>query len=357
LKDRGTLGLIAVALVLVSCHAVRTPTEPVTPPVPTYAVTATVFYDENGNGQLDPNETVRVPGVDVVVGTGVGTSAAGSGQAVVAGIAEGVEPVGVRIETVPYYFQPEPAGTVQVPGGAAEVRVPLTLAIGGNEPNVYFGYGDSITAGEGSTGQQGYPPRLQNLLASYLGRATVTATGRSGTDSAQGEVRAPTFLSRAHAAYVLILYGTNDWNDQACQTRGPEACFTVDELREIANTARGLDSLPVLASILPVNPARAPAGRNQWIDQTNAKIKAMALQQQVPFADANAEFKANAAGLVPLFSDDVHPNDAGYQLLAQAWFKAITRGRAAAATSRSRRLVELPGLLAAPRPAASDPQP
>jgi hypothetical protein len=70
----------------------------------------------------------------------------------------------------------------------------------------------------------------------------------------------------------------------------------------------------------------------------------------VLFADANAEFKASTVGLVPLFSDEVHPNDAGYQLLAQAWFKAITRGRAAAATSRSGRLGGLPLLLGEPAP-------
>jgi lysophospholipase L1-like esterase len=326
--------LLASCAALAACHKAALPTAPSPPPVPTYSITATVFYDENGNGQLDPGETVRIPGVEVVIGTGVGKSEAGSGQAVVTGIQEGVPQVGVRLDSVPYYFQPLPAGTVQVPGGASEVRVPLTLPIGRNQPNTYFGYGDSITAGEGSTGNQGYPPRLASLLTQYLGRAVVTAVGRSGTDSAQGEVRAPAFISRARAAYVLILYGTNDWQDQTCQTRGPDACFTVDKLREIVSTARGMDSLPVLADILPVNPAKAPAGRNQWIDQMNAKIKVLAQQEQVPFADVNAAFKANPVGLVPLFSDDVHPNDAGYQVLAQAWFGALTRGRSAASASR-----------------------
>jgi len=49
-------------------------------------------------------------------------------------------------------------------------------------------------------------------------------------------------------------------------------------------------------------------------------------------ADLNAEMKS-AGNLAALYYDDVHPNDAGYQLLAQAWFKAITRGRAAAASA------------------------
>lgn len=328
------VAVLASGAVLGSCHTGAGPTAPTPTPVPTYSVTATVFYDENANGVLDPGESVRVPGVDVVIGTGVGKSQTGSGQASVTGIQEGVLQVGVRLDSVPYYFQPLPAGTVQVPGGTTEVRVPLTLPIGGNQANTYFGYGDSITAGEGSTSRQGYPPRLQNLLAPYLGRAVVSAAGRSGTDSAQGEVRARTFIARARSAYVLILYGTNDWQDQRCQNGGPDACFTVDKLREIVHTARDLDCLPVLADILPVNPAKAPAGRNLWIDQMNVRLKLMALQEQVLFADVNAAFKANPVGLVPLFSDDVHPNDAGYQVLAQAWFDAITRGRSAASASR-----------------------
>ena len=61
----------------------------------------------------------------------------------------------------------------------------------------------------------------------------------------------------------------------------------------------------------------------------NVGIKALGQQEQVLVADLNAEMKS-AGSLPGLFADDVHPNDAGYQLLAQAWFKAITRGRAAA---------------------------
>jgi lysophospholipase L1-like esterase len=59
----------------------------------------------------------------------------------------------------------------------------------------------------------------------------------------------------------------------------------------------------------------------------NVMIKALAQQQQVVLCDMSAEFKAQP-NMAALYSDDVHPNDAGYQVMAQAWFKAITRGRA-----------------------------
>ena len=56
------------------------------------------------------------------------------------------------------------------------------------------------------------------------------------------------------------------------------------------------------------------------------------LAVNVCVADMNADFKA-AGNVASLFADDVHPNDAGFHILAQGWFKAITRGRAAAASA------------------------
>lgn len=336
MRQRLLFSLVAV-LLLPGCGGGGNPSGPVTPtppPVTTYSVNATVFYDENANGKLDADEKARVPGVEVVIGTGKGTSAPGTGLAQVTGIREGSYEVGVRIDTVPTYYQPLPAGSVQVPAATA-VQVPITLPIYGNQTHVYYGYGDSITAGEGSSDRMGYAIRLQNLLGPHFGLALVNKFGRTGTTSASGLQRARLWIGQAKAAYVLILYGTNDWHETPCQDR-PEACDTVANLRGMVEIARDGDSLPVLSTLPPVNPALAPAGRNQWIDAINAQIKAMARQDQVLLADANAEFKL-AANLSGLYEDDVHPNDAGYQALAQAWFKAITRGRAAAAASSQHR--------------------
>ncbi len=328
---------VLAGLLAAGCGGGHTnPVAPPEPPVPTYSVNATVFYDENGNGLLDPSEAVRVPGVQVVIGSGTGTSAPGSGLAAVSGIQAGSFTVNLRTESLPTYFQPLTPATITVPG-PTDIQIPLTLPIGNNQTNVYFGYGDSITAGQGSSDNRGYGLKLQNLLGPYFDRAQVNLFGRPGTNSAEGDEKARNGIGRARAAYVLILYGTNDWQDQTCQNLGPDACFTVDRLRSMVDTTRGFQSLPVLGNILPVNPALAPAGRNAWIDQTTVRIQAMALQEQVLLADVNAEFKNASNGNLPsLYSDDVHPNDAGYQVLAQAWFKAITRARAAPASQARR---------------------
>ena len=332
---RRRLAALLCGLAAVACGGgSSTPGGPSEPPVPTYSVTATVFYDENGNGQLDGNEAVRVPGVVVAIGTGTGTSAAGTGQAVVTGIREGAQTVAVRTESLPAYFQPPPPGSIQVPG-ATEVRIPLTLPIGGNYPNLYLGLGDSITFGDGSSDGRGYVLKLQNLLGPHFGRAEVRAIGRQGDTSAETAEATRRTLRWFDPAYTLILLGTNDWHDRTCQNQGPAACFTIDSLRTIVEDVKDWDSLPVLATIIPGNPAKVPPGRNAWYDEMNVRIKALAQEQKITLADLNADFKA-AGNLSALFSDDVHPNDAGYQVMAQGWFKAITRARSAAASSSPR---------------------
>ena len=62
-----------------------------------------------------------------------------TGQAVVTGVVEGMQTVALRTDSIPFYFQPETPLSVQVPG-STEVRVPLTLPIGSNNPNVYMGW-------------------------------------------------------------------------------------------------------------------------------------------------------------------------------------------------------------------------
>jgi lysophospholipase L1-like esterase len=327
----------ASVLALVGCGGgggSGSPTGPAPPVEPTYSLTVTVYYDENLNGQLDPGEAVRVPGVDVEVGAGHGTTAPGTGQATVTGIHAGAWSVTLGPGSLPAFFEAGPAIPVQVPG-EAPVSYPVTLPIGNNNANVYLGLGDSITNGDGSSDGNGYILRLQNLLAPYFRRAEVHGWGREGDSSI--ETADPTVMKRSlrtyDPAYTLVLLGTNDWQDQTCQTQGPAACFTIDSLRSIVEQVKDWHSLPVLGNLPPVNPALAPAGRNTWIDDMNTRIRALAQEEGAPLADINGAFKAQSS-LPPLFSDDVHPNDAGYEVLAQAWFDAITRGRAASAARR-----------------------
>jgi lysophospholipase L1-like esterase len=325
---------VACGLVVAACGGKSgNPQGPSTPPpAQTYSVAVTVFYDQNENGKLDAGEDARVPGVQVVIGTGSGTSAPNTGIANVTGIQEGGGlTLSVRDDSLPVYYQAPAPTSIQVPG-TGQATIGLALPIGGNHANRYLGVGDSITAGDGSSDGQGYKLKLQNLLAPYFARAEVLTRGREGDASIETAQVIRRTLRDADPAYALVMLGTNDWNDQTCQHEGPSACYTIEALQTIVDETKAWHTLPVLATIIPANPRYSDAARDAFNDQTNARIKQLAQQENIICADLSADFKA-AGDLSSLFVDNVHPNDAGYEVMAQGWFKAITRARSAAASS------------------------
>lgn len=302
------------------------PPAPTPTPTPGSSVTATVFYDENGSGALETAEGVRIPNATVTVAGASGTSAVGSGQAVVNGVPSGTQTASIRPDSLPPAFVPGPPVSVQVPQNG-DLLLPVTLPIGDNQPNVYLAFGDSISNGTGSSDGTGYRSRLEKLLGPYFGRAWVSNESRDGSFSSFGAERIPGAMSRQTPAYTLILYGTNDWHSQACQPHPPADCFTIESLRTIVRYVKRVRSIPVLATLPPVNPALVSPERNEWNRQMNRLIKSLAAEEGALLAEAEASFRAGG-DLTRLFTDDIHPNDAGYELLAQAFFRAVT-GRAA----------------------------
>ena len=152
---------------------------------PGHTVSAVVFYDENENGRLEADETVRLPGVRIEVAGKTALSADRTGRAGVEGVPEGAHDATLDTATLPPFFVAPPAVPVSVPT-AGDVILPVTLPIGANRPNTYMAFGDSITEGEGSSDETGYLSRLQARLQEHFGAATVLGEGASGTISHQG---------------------------------------------------------------------------------------------------------------------------------------------------------------------------
>jgi lysophospholipase L1-like esterase len=299
-------------------------------------VVITVFYDENGNGALDITENGRVPDVEVEIAGRTGRTDKATGRATVAGVPEGSHRVAAREATLPAFYRVNASASASVqspqPAGA-DVYVPLTLAIGRNRPNVYLGFGDSITAGDGARTSDGYRDVLEDLLRRHFGPGQVLKDGVGATRTDDGVDRIAASLTRHRPAYTLILYGTNDWNRASFECRTSFACDTAENLRHIIGVVRSVESLPVVATIPPANPDNAfTAERNVWIGKMNELIRPMARAEGAVVADVHAAFlrEADVAGL---FADHVHPNDRGYQVLAAAFFRAISQPPAAAAAA------------------------
>jgi lysophospholipase L1-like esterase len=336
------LALSSIAIfsgVLAACGGGGAPSGPSAPvptptPVPGHPVNGVVFYDENANGQIDPDEGVRMPSVAVDLGGRTGESEAG-GRLVVADVPVGSHNAAIEAPSLPPYFVPGSRPSVLVPQpNGTEVGVPVTLPIGNNQPNVYLGFGDSLTVGEGSSHARGYLVPLREELVAYWGEARIEGDGISGTKSVQGLDRLPAALHHVRPAYTLILYGTNDWNRLDCKDeRFP--CFTIASLRTMIQAVRSIQGLPVVSTIIPANPAvvdRQGPERNEWVVRMNDLIRPMVREEGAVLADPHA-LVLEQPSLEDLFVDHVHPNDDGYRLIARAFFEALTgTGETAAAS-------------------------
>jgi len=324
---RSALFLLLLVIGPAGCGGSRSPDGPTTMPTcRATSVTLVLFYDENANGVADGGEVARVPDVEVTVGGRTGKSEKATGRAVVTGVQNGTYPASLRSDTLPPFYTAGAPVTVQVPlGDGAQVFVPLLLPIARNNPNQYLAFGDSITRGDGSTDGHGYPPRLQAKLAAHFGYANVRNRGAEATNSFEALERLERNMQ--NDAYALILYGTNDWNILDCQDT-PSTCPTIENLRKVVLRVKRSGTLPFVATIIPANPA-INAGRNTWVAAIDAGIKTMAREEGAFVVDLNQAFQNQGGDLSRFFSDDVHPNDAGYDVIANGFFEAIAHGKAA----------------------------
>jgi lysophospholipase L1-like esterase len=292
-----------------------------------HSVAVTVFYDENGNGIADPGEKGRLPGVLVEVGGATGRTEPGTGRAVISNPPVGVQEISLKPETLPPFFALGPAVHVDI-SERREVFVPVTLPIGSNRPNTYLAFGDSITEGEGSHNASGYRLGLESRLRQYFGEARVIADGVSGATTDRGVRRIRESLVRAHAGYVMVLLGTNDWDEG--QDPHAQAAATLENLRIIVRRIRAAGSLPFLASVIPPNVGydwRVPRERDSWVSLLDEMIAPMAREEGAVFVDLHAVFKSQADPRA-LFTDHLHPNERGYNLIVETLFESITHGHA-----------------------------
>jgi lysophospholipase L1-like esterase len=349
---RGLAGCMLL-LCLAACGGSAVPP---TPAVPLYSVDVVGFYDENGNGLQDGNEHAVVPGVTVSIYARTAQTASGTGQAALIDIPAGTWTIQVKPSTLPPFYQAPAAVQVSVPVlDGQPVGVPMTLPIGNNQPNTYMAFGDSITDGDGSSDNNGYRLKLQDKLDAWFNAGQIINQAIGGTRSDRGAQRIGESLASVHPAYTLIMYGTNDWNDVSCQLDFP--CVTVNSLRDIVRSVKAAGGLPVLSTILPCNTgydARTPPERNQWVAAENALLKPMAAQEGALFVDTYSAFMS-VPDFHTLFSDHVHPNDAGYTIIADQFFAAITTPPVTAAAAATPEPLIAPPHLMSPRPLPPDP--
>ena len=174
---------------------------------------------------------------------------------------------------------------------------------GAGERRVVF-YGNSITEGWARHFPAMFPGRP------YVGR------GISGQTTPQLLVRFRQDVVALRPAAVVILAGTND----IAGNTGPSTLEMIqDNLASMAEVARANGIRVVLASVLPafdypwkrgLEPAPTIVALNVWIRGYAARHGHVYLDYHGAMADARQGLRAE------LTYDGVHPNEAGYRVMA-----------------------------------------
>jgi len=165
-------------------------------------------------------------------------------------------------------------------------------------------FGDSLTAGTGAAESESYPA----VLAGLTGRKVINA-GLPGEVSASGLQRLPELLERERPALLILCHGGNDL------LRQQEQKALAENLRGMLRLA-GEKGVPVLLVAVPsFNLTLAPpALYEELAKEFNLPLEGKAL--------------AHILGKSGLKSDHIHPNAAGYRLLAEALFKLLKKSGA-----------------------------
>jgi lysophospholipase L1-like esterase len=197
------------------------------------------------------------------------------------------------------------------------------------EKTKFMAFGDSMTMGVVSLRRGvllqipspvSYPGRLQALLA---GRYTTQTTsmddqGVQGEKTADGWRRFGGAFFASSPEVVLLMEGANDLN-----TSGTDAISGAEANIDSMITA-SLDggAVPILAGLPPQRQGGFNVSHAEAVEPFNARMKAVAQYRGIPFVDLFAAFGGTASTDL-IGSDGLHPTEAGYQRIAEAFFAAV----------------------------------
>ncbi len=166
-----------------------------------------------------------------------------------------------------------------------------------------------------------YPSQLQQLLASRYTAQTpsVVNEGVGGEMTSAGASRLPGLLSLHQPEVLLLTEGINDIHNPFIEDSIP---VVVENLRQMIRDAHARATLVYLGTLLP---QRLDACRNfataATISEANSQIRAMGLSEGARIVDLHAAFVGKENTHLGL--DGLHPNEAGYALMAETFFAAI----------------------------------
>lgn len=179
--------------------------------------------------------------------------------------------------------------------------------------------GDSITKGwpyvlENPWGDRtgGYQPYLENYLSNDGLTSAVYNWGVGGETTVGGVARINDVLDSRGSDFMLIMEGANDlYAGISSSTTQANIGVMIDRVK-----AKGVS--PVVGTITPNT---MTSGFDYWIRSSyNPKILSIAKAKNAMIAD---QYDALRPNWNDLNTDGLHPNQAGYKLIAYTWFQVL----------------------------------
>lgn len=159
---------------------------------------------------------------------------------------------------------------------------------------VVLAFGDSITFGTGAATAESYPSVLEKLI----GRRVVNA-GVPGEVTAEGRVRLVSVLDEYNPALMILCLGGNDF------LRHQDKNKTAENLKAMISLARSRGISVVLISVPKLRLwLRVPKFYGELANEFAIPLEGKALKQILSKRS--------------LKSDAIHPNAAGYTILAES---------------------------------------
>lgn len=168
-------------------------------------------------------------------------------------------------------------------------------------------FGDSVTFGYGVNPQDSYPTVLANLS-----RWNVINVGISGERADQAKARIEGVLAEHNPKLVIIELGGNDF----LQRRNTKA--VKEDLRAIIQSVKTYGSIPVLVAVPALSPVAAITGKPSDADI----YKELAKEEKINLIP---NVFSDILGQENLKQDHVHPNQAGYRVLAEGIYQALSK--------------------------------
>jgi lysophospholipase L1-like esterase len=213
-------------------------------------------------------------------------------------------------------------------------------------------FGDSITDGAGIPNgdggfTSGYRPPLWHAAKQAELPITFVGSLQSGPDLVDGtpwpraheghsgwtidavgsimtglQVIAKDRVSTYHPDVVLLMVGTNDVQSNVDLPNAPARLSILLDTIVEARTD--------VAIVVSTIPPTTDDTQNMNVDAFNAALPGVVARQQsllhhVALVDGHAMFSADAGYKTDYLADKLHPTDAGYAVIAEAWLGALTR--------------------------------